>query len=103
MDARHFARVASLSGQRNETGLGVCLAIINGGGNLCDDSDRIRSRPFASLWPGTQRDGPSDWDHVGDRGDRFVGRQNFVLALGTFSSPPMGNWPGVRWRYWSVF
>ena len=95
MDARPFAGLASISGQRNETGLGVCVAFINGRGDLCNDSDRIRPGPFASLWSRIKRDGPGDRDHARDCRDRFVGRQNIVLALGTFSPSPLGNGPSV--------
>src|ERR1700730_17034994 len=95
MDTRHFAGFASVSRQRNETGLGVCMAFINGRGNLCHHSDRIRSWPFASLRPRTQRDGPGNRHHAGDRRDRIAGGQNFVLAVGTFSPPPLGNRPRI--------
>jgi hypothetical protein len=50
-----------------------------------------------------KRDGPGDWYHAGHRRDRFVGGQNLVLALGTFSPPPLGNGPSVGCRCWSAF
>src|ERR1700730_9791165 len=96
MAVRSFAGVASLFGQRNETGLGVCMAFLNGRGNLRDHSDWIRSWPFAPLRARTQRDGPGNRDHAGDRRDRLIGGQNFVLALGTLSPSPLGNGPSVR-------
>src|SRR5712671_2452797 len=103
MVARPVAGLASLPCQRNETGLGVCVAFINGRGNLCDDSDRIRPGPFASLWPRIKRDGPGDRDHARNCRDRFVGGQNLVLAMGTFSPSPLGNGPSVGCRSWSAF
>src|SRR5213594_3696580 len=100
MGARDPAGITSLFDQRNETGLGVCVAFVNGCGNLCDDSDWIRSGPFASLWSRIKRDGPGDRDHAGDRGDRIVGGQNFVLTLGTVSPPALGHRKSLRCRRW---
>ena len=42
-----------------------------------------------------QCDGPGDRHHAGDRRDWIAGRQDLVLALGTFSSPALGNRKGV--------
>ncbi len=95
MGARPFAGVASLSGQRNETGLGVCVAFINGRGNLCNDPHRFWPWSPSPLRPRIKRDGPGDRDHAGDRRDRIVGGQNFVLAVGTFSPPALGHGQSV--------
>ena len=74
VDSRHFTRIPATFDQRNETRLGICMAVIDGGGNLRDDSDRIRSRPPASLWPRAKCDGSGDRHHVGDRCDWFTCR-----------------------------
>src|SRR5207253_3579505 len=98
MVPRDSSGVAAVLNQRNETGLGVCLAITHGRGNLCDDSDRVWFGPSAALRSRIKRDGSSDRNHAGDRRDRFVGGQNFVLTLGTFSSPALGNRASVGAR-----
>ena len=90
-DVRHFAGITAVFNKRNEAGLGVCLAFVNGRGNLCHDSDWVRSWPSASLWSRIKRDGPGDRHHAGDRHHRFAGGQNLILALGTFFAPPLGN------------
>jgi Binding-protein-dependent transport system inner membrane component len=46
---------------------------------------------FTTLRPRTECDGSSNRDHVGHRCNRFIGRQNPILALGAFSSPPLGH------------
>src|SRR5439155_9409380 len=91
LDVRHFAGITAVSNKRNEAGLGVCLAFINGCGDLCDDSDRLRSRPFAALWPRTKRDGPGHLHHAGDRRHRFACGQNLVLASGALFASPLAD------------
>src|SRR5580704_11207803 len=77
--------------QWNETGLGVCLAFIDGGRNLCHDFDRVWSWPSASLRSRTKRNGPTHRHHAGDRRHRFTGGQDLVLALGAVLASPLGN------------
>ena len=74
MDPRDFTGITAAFDQRNETRLGICMAFIDGGGDLRDDFDRIRPRSPASLWPRAKCDGSGDWHHVGDRCDWFTCR-----------------------------
>src|ERR1043166_984569 len=91
MDARHFTGIAALSGEWNETRLGVCLALTHGRRNLCDYSHWIWSRPSPALWTRTQRDGPGHRNHAGHYCHRLARGQNSLLAVGTFSPSPLGN------------
>src|SRR5438067_9462380 len=102
MDASHFTGVTSIFGERYETGLGIRVAIIDGSRNLRDDPDRLRSWAPAPLRPRTQCDGPSHRHHAGDCGHRVAGRQNIILAVGTFSPPALGYGQSLGCRCWSA-
>src|SRR5512146_31372 len=95
VDARDLAGVAALSAERHEAGLGLCLALADGGRNFCHDPDRFRARTPAALWAGTQRDGSSDRDHARYRLHRSRGGQNPLLPDRTVSSPAMGHGKSV--------
>lgn len=52
----------------------------------------------ASCAPATERDGPGDRHHAGDRGHRFAGGQGALRPLGAFPAPTVGNGADVRRR-----
>src|SRR2546429_2541732 len=91
MDACDPAGVATISRQWYEAGLGLRLAVADGGGNLCDDPHRLRVGPSAALWTRTHCHGSSDRHHAGDRVDRTGGGQAPVLALGALSARTLGH------------
>src|SRR5438105_2164637 len=93
MDSRHPTGVAAVFGKRNETGMGVCLAITHGRRDLCYNPDWVRVGLPASSRPRINCDGPGRRNHACDHRDRSAGRQNFVLALRAFSAPALGDGP----------
>src|SRR5712664_3315553 len=93
LDLRHFAGITAVFNKRNEAGLGVCLALTDGRGNLCYDSNWVWSRPSTSLRSGIKRHGPSNRHHARDRRHRFAGGQDLILAVGTLFASPLGNGP----------
>ncbi len=67
-----------LSGMKQ--GLGVCVAIVDGCGNLRGDSDGVRSRAPITLWTRAECDGSSDRCHAGDHHDRAGSGQDTLRS-----------------------
>src|SRR6516225_7466976 len=82
----YLAGIASVPGDGYETRLGLCVAIADGGGNLCYNPHRVRSWPAFAFRPRTQRDGAGNCNNVSHCGYRSARRQNPILAMGTL--PP---------------
>ena len=62
-----------------------------------------RPKPFAALWPRTKCHGPSHRCDVRDCCHRSASGQNFVLALGAFSSSTLGHGPSVNGPFFGLF
>ena len=90
-DSCDASRFRPVCGERNEAGMGFCLALPDGCGNFCSHPDRVRIGPAAAFRPRTERDEPGRRHHVRDCGDWATVRQDSVFSSGTVSAPPLGD------------
>src|SRR4029077_19555577 len=91
MDAGDPAGIAALRGQRHEAGLGLRLALADGGGDICHPPERVRPRPSAAIWPRAQRHGSGDRGDGGHRGDRPDRGQGALFTLGALPASALGD------------
>jgi hypothetical protein len=91
MDAGDPAGIAALRGQRHEAGLGLRLAVADGGRDICHHPDRFRPWPSAAIWPRVERDGSGDRRDGGDRGDRPDRGQGALFTVGAFPASALGD------------